>query len=255
PMKLEGIPERINEILMKCLEKDREVRWKNCNELKDVLEGKIELDFERKIREEREKKQKEKEERERKAAQKDKGELIAQIKKEKIFAKKIQQKTSRFSWRIVLIGLIVVTGIFALINPGIKETIAKREVKKVLDNWVQSLLNRDIMTHTSIYANKVNYFTKNDLSNSEIFRDKKKAFDLFQTMDMRIEDVEITINNHSATTIFIKYWNFNGEKSFSGKEKEKLVFKKSDNTWKIIEEKELVIFWVEKDGKIIETFK
>jgi hypothetical protein len=82
PEPIPGMPDRINEFLLKALAKDKEQRWQSAREMIDALEGRIELPTDRQQREEEERRQQEelrrREEAQRREQQAREAELLAQ---------------------------------------------------------------------------------------------------------------------------------------------------------------------------------
>jgi serine/threonine protein kinase len=112
PQPIDGIPDRLNEVLLKALAKNKEQRWASAQEFLEALEGKIEVDSDRKKREAEEKRKLEEarrlaEEKRRVEAEKQRWETERQPSAE------VNQKPL-----VVKLGLPIIKTLFALNTHG-----------------------------------------------------------------------------------------------------------------------------------------
>jgi formylglycine-generating enzyme required for sulfatase activity len=100
PKPIEGVSDRLNWIILKCLEKESDHRWQNVQALLDVLEGKTETEPEKIERERREEEfKRQEEERERREQEEEKARKIREaqerVKEEELKQRKEEEERKR----------------------------------------------------------------------------------------------------------------------------------------------------------------
>lgn len=126
-----------------------------------------------------------------------------------------------------------------------KEKI-RADVSNRLDNWQADGESLDLDSYMQNYAPTVDYYNKKSATNSQVRSDKKKAFDLYDSITVEITDLTITADEtgETATAVFDKEWTFDGEQaSSSGKVRQELRLKKINNKWLITSEKDLKLYY------------
>ena len=62
-----------------------------------------------------------------------------------------------------------------------------------------------------------------------------------------ISDVKVESNNgREAVVSFRKEWDMDGQKPFSGAERQRLKLRRIDGNWKIVSEEETKVYWVKR---------
>lgn len=135
-------------------------------------------------------------------------------------------------------------------NPALFSKADEEEkIRRVLNRWIETIEEGNISEHMSYYADLVGtYFTKHNLTNSRIYRDKVNAFSKYDTFDMDIRDINIdVVSEDFAIAIFDKRWDARGPgRKFAGDERQRLKLRKYGDNWKIFSEEELEVYWVER---------
>jgi hypothetical protein len=126
----------------------------------------------------------------------------------------------------------------------------RREVTEVLNGWTEASMARDIEAHLSYYADTLEfYYTRTRVPSSVVRADRERAYNTYSSLDMELGNVQITpdASGERATAIFDKTWNFEGEeKVSSGSVQQELRLAKTDGRWRIIGEKDLQVYYVNK---------
>jgi ketosteroid isomerase-like protein len=126
----------------------------------------------------------------------------------------------------------------------------RREVTEALNGWTEASMARDIEAHMNYYADTLEfYYTRTQVSSSVVRADRQRAYDTFSSLDMELSNIKITpdASGERATVIFDKTWNFEGEeKVSSGSVQQEVRLAKTDGRWRIIGEKDLRVYYVNK---------
>ncbi|MDQ7824014.1 MAG: serine/threonine-protein kinase [Candidatus Eremiobacteraeota bacterium] len=132
--------------------------------------------------------------------------------------------------------------------PGISVSMPRweKEVKDTVTGAMDSMEKRDLEGHMSFYADRLDtYFSRKDCSWDFVRSDKERAIQHYHSIKITISNLTIhRVNDTTAKALFDKEWDCRNGKAFSGKEKQRLIFRKIDGSWKITSEEELEVYWV-----------
>lgn len=122
------------------------------------------------------------------------------------------------------------------------------EIKKVIAAWENASESRDVNVYMGYYADVLGYYNKASASKAFVRADKQKAFSKFPIVSVDITNEKISVNpdGRDAEAQFDKEWTFSGECEFSGKVRQQLRFRKFNDRWLIVSEKELKVYYVNK---------
>lgn len=135
-------------------------------------------------------------------------------------------------------------------TPEIDAGRIQKEISKTIDSWKNAAEDLNENNYMSFYADRLDYYNKKNASVDFVRKDKVKAFTPYDDVDMDISNLSVVVENdgETATAVFDKKWNFEGEDQTSnGKVQSELKFKKFDGKWKIISEKDLNVYYVNKE--------
>jgi ketosteroid isomerase-like protein len=126
----------------------------------------------------------------------------------------------------------------------------KEQVTATLNGWVASTRARDMDGHMNYYADKLDtYYNAKNVDASRVEADRNRAFSLYDKMDAQLSNIQITPDpsGERATAIYDKTWTFEGpEKYSSGSVQQKMWLAKIEGRWRIIGEKDLQVYYVNK---------
>ncbi|MGI8470540.1 MAG: hypothetical protein ACR2N3_19045 [Pyrinomonadaceae bacterium] len=135
------------------------------------------------------------------------------------------------------------------LNPKEAETV-KADIRDVIENWKDSSENRDINAHLDNYADTVDYYRGGKVSVNKVRADKEKAYSDYDDIEINIDNVKIMPDETGGKAVVIldKEWNFqNDVKSNSGKVQQQLTFGKIGGRWLITGEKDLKVYYANKN--------
>lgn len=136
--------------------------------------------------------------------------------------------------------------------PPIAQDISasKSEVKAALDNWLQTYVDRDFNNHMKYYANMLDtFYRKSNVSLSYVRSVNLSLFEKYSVMEMSISNLRIDVNPASGrvVTTFDKTFNFRGDNTFhSGSVQSEFRWEKINGAWQITSERDLQIYYVNK---------
>src|SRR5215213_676209 len=126
----------------------------------------------------------------------------------------------------------------------------RQEVLSTLNTWVTALRARDFDKELSYYADTLDVFYSRRNVNAEFVRDLHyKLFTKYSTLDMQLTNINIQISQSGSNAVatFDKTFNFQGEKNYSGAVQSQWEWTKINGTWRITSEKDLKIYYVNKE--------
>jgi hypothetical protein len=100
-----------------------------------------------------------------------------------------------------------------------------------------------------LYAPRVErFFTKRNVSRDAVRQEKARMMQAYPEVNKyEISDVEVESNTgNEAVVSFRKEWDMNGNRRFSGAERQRLRLRRIDGDWKIVGEEETKIYWVKR---------
>ncbi|HQU82098.1 MAG TPA: hypothetical protein PKY59_03185 [Pyrinomonadaceae bacterium] len=133
------------------------------------------------------------------------------------------------------------------ISASEKEKI-RADVSDRIDNWKSDGEAVDLDSYMQNYAPTVDYYNKKGSTNAQVRSDKQKAFDIYDSISVKITNLSVTPDDtgDTATAVFDKEWEFSGEEKYSaGKVKQEVKLKKINNKWLIASEKDLKLYYKE----------
>lgn len=118
-------------------------------------------------------------------------------------------------------------------------------VSQRLNSWKSQAEALDLNSYMSHYAPTVDYYNKNGSSLSAVRTDKMKAFSRYGSIRVNLSNMSVTTDpsGQTATAVFDKEWDFQGNGSSSGKVKQMMRFRKIDGQWLITAEKDLQLYY------------
>ncbi len=139
------------------------------------------------------------------------------------------------------------------IDPGKPASAAlraqvQREIRDLLSEWRESLLNEDVTAHANLYASTVGpYFRKSHATRAEIAGEVRRMLKQYGSLTTyKISDVTIApVDENHAIANFRKQWK-TASNRFSGEEREQLKFARHGDRWVITSEQELKVYWVRR---------
>jgi len=124
----------------------------------------------------------------------------------------------------------------------------RHQIRSVLEEWRESLLNRNVDEYTSLYAPTVGpYFRENRVSRAQIAAEVRRMLGRYGPLtSYKISNVTIApVDQNHAIANFRKDWKTEGN-SFSGAERAQLRFERLNGDWRITSEQELQVYWARK---------
>lgn len=121
-------------------------------------------------------------------------------------------------------------------------------VKDTIDSWKSLTESRDIAGYMKNYADRVDYYRSSNASREAVRQDKERAFVNYDSIDIDIDNLQITFGPGGNTAIaeFDKKWEFEGEERYSaGKVRQQLQLRKIGDEWRITGERDLRVYYVE----------
>jgi ketosteroid isomerase-like protein len=127
---------------------------------------------------------------------------------------------------------------------------AQKEVQAALNAWSDTIRQRNLEEHMKYYADTLDvYYNSANVSRERVRADRAAAFSKYNSLDMQLTNVNITIEptGTRAVATFDKTFDFRGdEKDFSGSGLNRFWLAKSGGRWRITGEKDLKTYYVNK---------
>ncbi|HSK74377.1 MAG TPA: hypothetical protein VK892_21940 [Pyrinomonadaceae bacterium] len=132
--------------------------------------------------------------------------------------------------------------------PNFNPEEERENVKDTINSWKSLTESRNIAGYMRSYADRVDYYRSSNASRDFVRQDKERAFADFDSIDIDINNLQVTFGSDGATAIaeFDKKWEFEGEEKYSaGKVRQQLQLRKVGNQWLITGERDLRVYYVE----------
>lgn len=128
---------------------------------------------------------------------------------------------------------------------SIEDPEITREVSRVLEDWKSQSESLDIDGFMSHYAATVDYYRKSGATAAFVRSDKERAFSRYDSITLDLSNIAVTTDasGQTATAVFDKEWEFEGDGNSSGKVRQMLRLRKIDGDWLITAEKDLKVFY------------
>jgi hypothetical protein len=126
----------------------------------------------------------------------------------------------------------------------------KSEILATLERWRHSMLSGDPESLANCYARTVELFFRRKNLDRELLRKMQQSgMNTYPNVrEYRITNVRFeSMTEGRAAVTFDKYWDAYGTKHFAGGEKERLVFLRTEEGWRIAREEELEVYWVKTE--------
>jgi ketosteroid isomerase-like protein len=134
-------------------------------------------------------------------------------------------------------------------NEPFDRAAIEREARLCLDGWVAATRAHDFETHMSFYASTLAfYYTRFNVSVQSVRTNRERAFTRYTKLDVQLTDVGVVPDPSglTATAIFDKTWNFEGDKSSSGSVRQMVTLENINGQWLITGEKDLQVYYVNR---------
>lgn len=131
---------------------------------------------------------------------------------------------------------------------------SKKEAESVIYGWKSAAENHNLETNLSNYADTVDYYKGGKISKSKLRASKDPAYKKYDSINIEISAMKVAVDptGEKATITFDKEWDFSGadkdgnEVFNSGKVQQQLVLNKINGKWKIVSEKDVKVYYVDK---------
>ena len=134
-------------------------------------------------------------------------------------------------------------------TPEINAAQIKKEVSQTIDGWNNAAEALNENQYMSFYADRLDYYNKKDASIDFVRKDKVRALTPYEDVKINVSNLTVAPdkNGEIATAVFDKEWIFEGDDKYSeGKVQSQVRFKQFAGKWKIISEKDLKVYYVNK---------
>lgn len=131
------------------------------------------------------------------------------------------------------------------VSPEEKEKI-KTDVTTRINAWRSDGEAINLDSYMQNYAPTVDYYNKKGATNAQVRSDKQKAFNLYETMEVKITNLKVTTDDagETATAVFDKEWVFDSpDEASTGKVQQEIKLKKINNKWLITSERDLKLYY------------
>jgi ketosteroid isomerase-like protein len=130
-------------------------------------------------------------------------------------------------------------------SPGIDKERVSGEVSQQVQSWRSSTESGDINALIRKYAPSVQYYRKSGASPDFIRSDKQRAYRMFDSMSIRISNMDVNISDsgETATAHFDKEWVFEGSRRSTGKVRQQLQFRRMNGQWMITGERDIRVYY------------
>ncbi len=137
------------------------------------------------------------------------------------------------------------TGSVEATPPTVADPQIRDEVSQTLNSWKSGAESFDLDAYMGHYAATVDYYRKKRASNAFVRADKQRAFLRFDSIRVNLSNISVTADQsgQSATAVFDKEWDFQGNRSSSGKVKQLMQLSKINGQWLITAEKDLSVYY------------
>jgi hypothetical protein len=133
---------------------------------------------------------------------------------------------------------------------------AKKEAESTIYGWKTAAENHNLDTNLSNYADSVDYYKGGKISKAKLKASKEPAYKKYDSIAIDISNMKVTVDptGEKATITFDKEWDFSGsdkdgnEVFNTGKVQQQVVLNKFNGKWKIVSEKDMKVYYVDKSS-------
>lgn len=129
--------------------------------------------------------------------------------------------------------------------PPVDESQNRSEVSARIDSWKSQAESLNLNAYMSHYAGTVDYYRKSGASVAFVRADKQRAFLRYSSIRVDLSNKSVTIDasGQTATAVFDKEWDFQGNGSSMGKVRQMMRLRKFNGEWLITAEKDLKLYY------------
>jgi serine/threonine protein kinase len=128
-------------------------------------------------------------------------------------------------------------------------TEERAELSAALNDWVAATNSRDINKQMAFYAPTLDiFYLKRNATIASVRAEKAGLLAQVDSVEVRAGEPEIQLaqDGRAATMRFHKSWNFNGRRPESGEVIQELRWRKTDEGWKIVSERDVEVIRLAK---------
>lgn len=135
-------------------------------------------------------------------------------------------------------------------DPRVDTSNTKQAVLAALNSWTAAIRARELNVELSYYAETLDvYYARRNISADFVRELHTRLFSKYATLDMRLSNINIDVSQSgwSATAVFDKTFNFQGEKNYSGAVQSRFDWTKINGVWRITGEQDLKTYYVNRE--------
>ncbi|HJQ67685.1 MAG TPA: protein kinase [Blastocatellia bacterium] len=124
----------------------------------------------------------------------------------------------------------------------------QKQVASTLDGWATSMERRDLKSHLSFYAPKVDvYYLKRGVDRDYVREDRARALAVYNDLNFQFSNVNVRVLDRAgrrAVATFDKRWDFKGQRNSSGSVREIVWLERSGGRWRITGERDWKVHYI-----------
>ncbi|MCU1257692.1 MAG: hypothetical protein JWO80_577, partial [Bryobacterales bacterium] len=128
----------------------------------------------------------------------------------------------------------------------------QKDISTVLNRWVDAKRRRNLDEEIGCYAPFVDrFYGQRSLPADQLRREEQNVFSRIGTVQrFEISNLKFhRVNPEWAVVSFDKNWDFHGRTRFTGSSREELVLRPVHGRWKISSQREVKVYWVDKQPR------
>ena len=127
----------------------------------------------------------------------------------------------------------------------------QKQVAATLDGWATSMEKRDLNSHLSFYAPKVDtYYLKRGVNRDYVREDRARALAVYDDLNFQFSNVNVRVLDNQgrrAVATFDKRWDFKGQRNSSGSVREMVWLERSGGKWRITGERDWKVHYMNNE--------
>lgn len=127
----------------------------------------------------------------------------------------------------------------------------QKQVAATLDGWATSMERRDLNSHLSFYAPKVDtYYLKRGVNRDYVREDRARALAVYDDLNFQFSNVNVRVldnRGRRAVATFDKRWDFKGQRNSSGSVREMVWLERSGGKWRITGERDWKVHYLNNE--------
>jgi len=135
------------------------------------------------------------------------------------------------------------------VAPAVNSSQTEQAISLLLDQWVNATRHRNVEQKVNCYAPWVDrFYGKRGVGESRLREQEQSVFARIGTIrKFEISNVVFShVEPQSAIVSFDKAWEFSGNTRFAGAAREELVLRPFQGHWKITSQREVKVYWVDR---------